>query len=186
MKRAVGVLGLLALLAIPALHATTAVERSQEEMIREAGLIVTGRCTGLRSTWVDRNLVTLATISVSEVLKGQAGKEVTVVIPGGIDSSRRIPIAVNYPAAPEILKQEDVLLFLVPEPMVAQGHAIVGFSQGKFSLAENEQGQLFATQNLGELRLQGRAGVTRGTASSVSIDALRQQIRSLPGLKPNR
>lgn len=186
MKRAVGVLGLLALLALPSLHATTAVERSQEDMIREAGLIVTGRCTSLQSTWVDRNLVTLATIQVSEVLKGQAAREVTVVIPGGIDTSRRVPIAVNYPAAPEILKQENVLLFLVPEPMVDKGHAIVGFSQGKFSLAQNEQGQLFATQNLGELHLQGRAGVTRGTARSVSIDALRQQIRQTLSAKPNR
>lgn len=186
MKRAVGVVGLLALLALPSLHATTAVERSPEEMIHEAGLIVTGRCTGLQSTWVDRNLVTLATISVSEVLKGKAGKEVTVVIPGGIDSSRRIPIAVNYPAAPEILKQENVLLFLIPEPQVADGHAIVGFSQGKFSLAQNEKGQLFATQNLGELHLQGRTGATRGTAKSISLDALRQQIRSTLSAKPNR
>lgn len=186
MKRAVGVLGLLTLLAIPALHATTAVERSPEEMIREAGLIVAGQCTGVRSTWVDRNLVTLATIRVSEVLKGQAGTEVTVVIPGGVDSSRRVPIAVNYPAAPEILKQENVLLFLIPEPMVAEGHAIVGFSQGKFSLARDEQGHLFATQNLGELHLQGRTGATRGTAKSISLDALRQQIRHTLSANPNR
>jgi len=116
------VLGFLATaLALTPAWATTAVERTETDLIQEAAIIVTGHCTRLESQWLDRDLVTVATISVSEVLKGAAGPEVTVVLPGGIDTHRRIPIAMSFPAAPEISQQENVLLFLMPEDRVAGG-----------------------------------------------------------------
>ena len=169
---------LLVALAVPALWATTAVERTESNLIQEAAIIVTGRCTQLQSQWVDRDLVTLATISVSEVLKGQSGSQVTVVLPGGIDSKRKFPVAMSYPAAPEILQQENVLLFLMPETRVGNGYAVVGFSQGKFTLAENATGQKVATQDLRGLNLQNRAGaVSRGAIKTLSLDSLRQKIQ---------
>jgi hypothetical protein len=172
-------LGLLATaLALTPAWATTAVERTEADLIQEASIIVTGQCTHLQSRWIDRNLVTIATISVSEVLKGQAGSQVTVVLPGGTDTSRRVPIAMSFPAAPEIFQQENVLLFLTPEDRVADGYAVVGFSQGKFTVAETPQGQKVASQNLSELNLQGRTGaVNRGRAKTLLLSQLRQKIR---------
>jgi hypothetical protein len=173
------VLGLVAAaLAWTPAWATTAVERTETDLIEEASIIVTGQCTHLQSQWIDRSLVTIATISVSEVLKGQAGPEVTVVLPGGIDASGRIPVALVYPAAPQIFPQEDVLLFLTPQGLVAQGYAVVGFSQGKLSLGLNTQGQKVASQDLSQLNLQGRTGaVTRGRAKTLLLADLRQKIR---------
>lgn len=167
---------LVAALAVPAAWATTAVERTEADLINEAAVIVTGRCTSLHSQWLDRDLVTVATISVSEVLKGNAGSEVTVVLPGGIDSNRRIPIAMSYPAAPEIYQQENVLLFLVPEDRVASGYAIAGWSQGKFSLSTDKK---MASQDLSGLNLlQGRDGrVSRGSGKTLQLDRLRSKIR---------
>ncbi len=176
---------LVAALAVPALRATTAVEHTQTDLIQQAEIIVAGRCTGLQSQWVGRDLVTLATISVSEVLKGQAGPEVTVVLPGGIDSNRRFPIAMTFPAAPEIFLQEDVLLFLATEDLVAGGWGIVGFSQGKFTVVENA-GAKVATQNLSGLTLQGRNGRLQGGAKSISLPQLRQQIREVLGVEKAR
>lgn len=176
---------LVAALAVPALWATTAVEHTQTDLIQQAEIIVAGRCTGVQSQWVGRDLVTLATISVSEVLKGDAGSEVTVVLPGGIDSNRRFPIAVTFPAAPEIFQQEDVLLFLTAEDQVAGGWSIVGFSQGKFTVVESA-GEKVATQNLSGLTLQGRNGRIRGDIKTISLPQLRVQIREVLGVERPR
>jgi hypothetical protein len=182
------VLGLLAATAaIPAAWGTTAVERTESDMVQEASLIVTGRCTQLQSQWVGRTLVTLATIQVSEALKGSPGSTVTVVLPGGVDSNRKIPVAMSYPAAPQIYHQENVLLFLVPEDLVANGYSIAGFSQGKFTLAESPQGKKVATQDLSALNLQGRTGsIRRGTAKTIDLDELRQRIRQTPATERER
>lgn len=178
---------LVAALALTPAWATTAVERTDTDLIQEAAIIVTGHCTHLQSQWLDRTLVTIATISVSEVLKGQAGSEVTVVLPGGIDVHRRFPIAMSFPAAPQISQQENVLLFLTPEDRVPHGYAIVGFSQGKLTIANNVQGQAVASQNLSALNLQGRSGtVSRGRAKTLLLSELRQKIQAAIGSSARR
>jgi hypothetical protein len=173
-------------LALTPAWATTAVERTDTDLIQEAAIIVTGHCTHLQSQWLDRTLVTIATISVSEVLKGQAGSEVTVVLPGGIDVHRRVPIAMTYPAAPEIYQQENVLLFLTSEGRVPNGYAIVGFSQGKLTIANDGLGQQVASQNLSALNLQGRTGAVRpGRSKTLLLSELRQKIQqTLAGADP--
>jgi hypothetical protein len=164
----------------PAVWATTAIMLAEGEMIAEAEVVVTGRCSGVQSQWLDRDLVTLATIEVSEVLKGQAGSTLTVVLPGGVDVNRPVPVAMTFPAAPEIYLGEEVLLFLIGEDRVAQGFGIVGFSQGKFSLVEDAAGGKAATQDLSALSLVGRNGSTwRGSAKTINLEQLRQRIRQL-------
>jgi len=177
-RAAIGLL--VATLAVPALWATTAIERTENDMVQEAAIIVTGHCTHRQSQWAGKTLVTLATIQVSETLKGDAGPQLTVVLPGGVDSNRRIPVAMSYPAAPEIFQQEDVLLFLTPEDLVAGGYSIVGFSQGKFSLAM-AKGKQVATQDLSGLNLQGRDGsLRRGQGKTIQLDELRARVRQTP------
>src|SRR5262245_38031149 len=60
-------------------------EVSEKQMALQAELILTGRCASAKTAWMGRTLVTLATISVGEILKGQATGALTVVLPGGID-----------------------------------------------------------------------------------------------------
>ncbi len=171
---------LAAAAAIPAAWGTTAVERTESDMVQEAALIVTGHCTQLQSQWAGKTLVTLATIQVTEALKGSPGSTVTVALPGGVDANRKIPVAMSYPAAPQIYNQENVLLFLVPQDLVAGSYSIVGFSQGKLTVAEDAQGKKVATQDLSALNLQGRTGtIRRGTAKTISLDELRQRIRQI-------
>jgi hypothetical protein len=156
-------------------------------MIEEAEIIVTGRCTNLESRWLDRDLVTLATVEVTEVLKGAPPTTITVVLPGGIDANRPVPIAMTFPAAPEIYSQEAVLLFLTDEDRVAGGYSVVGFSQGKFTLAEDAQGQKVGTQDLSRLNLVGRGGRTAsGAYKTVSLEALRRKIQQLEAAGKDR
>jgi len=169
---------LVTALAAPYAWATTAVERTEGELIQEAQVIVTGRCVSLQPTWIDRDLVTLATIEVTETLKGAPVSQVTVVLPGGIDTNRPVPVAMTFPAAPEIFMAENVLLFLVAEDRVQNGYAVAGFSQGKLTVVEDPKGKRVATQNLSSLNLQNRQGaITRGATKAISIDALRQKIK---------
>ncbi|MES1241894.1 MAG: hypothetical protein ABUT39_09775 [Acidobacteriota bacterium] len=166
-------------LAAPALWATTVLKQTDSDMIRKSGIILTGHCTNLEPTWVGRTLVTKATIAVDEVLQGSAVREVTVVLPGGVDVHRRIPVAVTYPGAPEILVREQVLLFLTPDNMVRDGFSIVGYSQGKFTLVKTTESGLVGTRNLSDLRLQNGSTVVRGGATSISLEQLRARIRDL-------
>lgn len=180
----IGLCLLVAATAVPGLWATTAVERTETDLIQEAELIVVGRVEGQESRWIDRDLVTLVTVSVSETLKGTPGAQVTVVVPGGVDANRPVPVAMTYPAAPELLGQENVLLFLTSEGRLAGGYSIVGFSQGKYSVVETAGGEKVATQNLGELNLQGRNGqVTRGSSKAIPLKQLRVKVKETLGVE---
>lgn len=165
------------------LWATTAIKQSDTEMIRSSQIILTGHCLRLESAWVGRVLVTKATIAVDETLKGSAGQEVTVVLPGGVDVHRKIPIMMTYPGAPEILVREQVLLFLTPDAMVPDGYSIVGFSQGKYTLVETNGSGWVATQSLSDLELQKDSQVARGGANSIDLGQLRQKIREVEAME---
>jgi hypothetical protein len=125
---------------------------------------------------VDRNLVTLATIYVKEVLKGDNSSTVTVVLPGGVDANRKFPIAMTYPGAPRINPNEDVFLFLTRDDEVGGGYAITGFSQGKFSITKDEEGQEVVSRDLTHTALKGKAGIRRGAASRTSLSSLKDQV----------
>ncbi|HEX4499184.1 MAG TPA: hypothetical protein VIE43_26140 [Thermoanaerobaculia bacterium] len=185
-RTASAILGLLvAVLAVPAARATTAVELTEADLVQDSTLIVTGHCTHLQSQWAGNILMTLATIQVTEVLKGNAGSPLTVALPGGADANRPIPVAMNYVGAPVIFQQEDVVLFLNAQNLVAGSFGIVGFSQGKFTLVQDARGKKVATQNLGDLNLQTSTGsLHRGTAKSIQLDELRQRIREANAQHP--
>jgi hypothetical protein len=170
-------------LASPALRATTLLKQTDGDMIRQSGIILTGRCTHLEPAWVGRALVTKATIAVDEVLKGSAVREVTVVLPGGVDVHRKIPVAMTYPGAPEILVREQVLLFLSPDSLVRDGFSIVGYSQGKFTLVKTAESGLIGTRNLSDVQLQNGSTIVKGGATSISLEQLRARIREISAEK---
>ncbi len=166
-------------LTAPALWATTLLKQTDRDLIRQSGIVLTGRCTHLETAWVGRMLVTKATIAVGEVLKGDAGRELTVVLPGGVDANRKIPIAATYPGGAEILVREQVLLFLTPDSLVRDGYSVVGDSQGKFTLVETRESGPVATQNLSGLQLQNGTETVRGGSISISLRQLRETIREV-------
>jgi hypothetical protein len=139
-------------------------------------MIAIGSCVEARSEWVDRRLVTLARISVREVLKGENSSEVTVVLPGGVDANRKFPVAMTYPGAPRIIPDENVFLFLTRDDEVGSGYTITGFSQGKFSIIKDENGQEMVSRDLTRTALKGKAGTRRGTVSQTSLSGLKEQV----------
>lgn len=158
-------------------QATTAIRLSNESMTDQSDLIVIGRAGDVRSEWVGRELVTLVTVSVTEVVKGDAGSEITVVTPGGIDASREIKIAMSFPAAPTMSPNEEVFLFLTPAgDEFGNGYAIIGWSQGKFSIVEDAQGQKFVSRDLTDLKLADATGANPGGMSRNSLKSFKAEI----------
>jgi hypothetical protein len=132
--------------------ATTALHLSNQDLAGQADLVVIGNCLDVRTAWVDRMLVTLATIQVSENLRGTA-TSVTVVLPGGIDANRPVPVMMSYPGAPHIAQDEEVFLFLEDETPTLGGYTVVGFSQGKFSIVTDSQGRKRVDLDLTRMRI---------------------------------
>lgn len=146
-KAGCSLLGALGLAA--SLGATTLEPMTGEQIIDASELILVGECTEMRSQWYGRSLVTLVTVSVTEVLKGESAGDVTIALPGGLDLDGPVPIAVTFPGAPVWSPGDELLLFLdqVAAPsggpslkatapasadLGAAMFSVVGFSQGAF------------------------------------------------------
>ncbi len=166
------------LLATDTVRATTALALSNRAMTDQAQVIATGRVAAVRSAWEGRTLVTLATVELGDVLKGDVSGSITVVLPGGIDANRRFPVAMTYAGAPQMMVGEDVFLFLTPEDGIASGLTVVGFSQGKFSIVQDAAGQRSVSRNLVGLTLQGPAANRTAVVTREPLDDFKDEIRS--------
>src|SRR5262249_55324400 len=151
---------------------------SMQQMTEEASLIVMGQCLETRSQWVGRSLVTLATVSVTETIKGGAAEKLTVVLPGGVDANRKFPIAMTYAGAPQMSKDEEVFLFLTPQDEVAGGYSVMGFAQGKYSVGKDTEGEKVVMRDMTKAPVQGGAGAIRGNLHVVPLSEFKELVKS--------
>ena len=157
---------------------TLAMALSLEDMVDQSDVIAIGSCQETKSAWVDGTLVTLATVAVSETLKGTESGSLTVVLPGGIDANRQIPVAVSYPGAPRLTPGENVFLFLNSDVDYGLGYNVAGFAQGKFSIVNDEEGEPVVSRDLTRLTLQSNNGVRRGGANVISLSTFKEQVKA--------
>jgi hypothetical protein len=162
---------------LPTADTSLAVALSVEDMVNQSDVIAIGNCVETKSVWVDRSLVTLATVSVTESLKGSASSTIVVELPGGIDANRKVPIAMTYPGAPNLTPGEDVFLFLTATGEVGGSYTVAGFSQGKFSIVTDDEGEQMVSRNLTKTSLKSNNGVRQGGADLMSLGKLKEQVR---------
>jgi hypothetical protein len=147
-------------------------------MVNQSDVIAIGNCVETKSVWVDRTLVTLATVSVTESLKGDGPSTITVELPGGVDANRKIPIAMTYPGAPTLTPGENAFLFLTATGEVAGSYNVAGFSQGKFSIVTDEDGEQMVSRDLTKTSLKSNNGVSRGVSSNlIPLANLKDQVK---------
>ena len=156
---------------------TLAVALSLEDMVNQSDVIAIGSCTDVRSIWVDGTLVTLATMAVSETIKGADSGSLTVVLPGGADVNRKFPVAVSYPGAPRLTPGENAFLFLTADSQVGGGYIVAGFAQGKFSIVNDEDGEPVVSRDLTKMSLQGNKGVRRGASNATPLSSFKAQVK---------
>ena len=166
-------LKILSPLPIQALAAALSVQ----DMVNQSDVIAIGNCVETKSVWVDRSLVTLATVSVTENIKGNESSTITVALPGGVDANRKIPIAMTYPGAPQMTPGENVFLFLTASDEVPGGYTVAGFSQGKFSIITDEDGEQVVSRDLRKTALKSNNGVHRGSNNTIPLSRLKDEVR---------
>jgi hypothetical protein len=154
-----------------------------KEMALQSDVIVSGRSLGSESRWIEdgRILVTVATVAVDEAIKGEVGSTVTVVLPGGVDSNRSIPVAMTYAGAPNISAEEEVFLFLTKEDSVTGGYAVTGFSEGKYSIVEDEEGNKLVSRDYIKGKVKNSPGVVRGSRQFVPVGSFKNKIKEYLG-----
>lgn len=163
---------------LQAADTTLAVALSLDDMVTQSDVIAIGNCTNTQSVWVDNTLVTLATVTVNETLKGnEATTNLTVALPGGVDANRKFPVAMSYPGAPRMTPGEDVFLFLTNSSEVAGSYTVAGFSQGKFSIVTDEDGEQMVSRDLRQTSLQGNNGVRRGPNNMTPLSSLKNEVK---------
>ncbi len=162
---------------LPTPDTSLAMALSVQDMVNQSDVIAIGSCVETKSVWIDRSLVTLATVSISESLKGNESSNITVALPGGVDANRKIPVAMTYPGAPQMTPGENVFLFLTASGEVPGSYTVSGFSQGKFSIITDENGERVVSRDLRQTSLKSNNGVQRGSNSSLPLDRLKDQVR---------
>lgn len=177
-------LSLAAIFLAGAAAAGTYTVLSEKAMARQADAIVVGKVLDTRSQWVGRTLVTVADVQVSETLKGPGKAVVEVVTPGGIDASRRVPVAMTWPGAPRLVPQEQVLLFLNRTEAKPGALRVTGYSQGKYSIVRDGSGQTVVTRNASVAGELGAGGLSEGGTERRTLEEFRRQIRGY--LNPTR
>ncbi|HKR11141.1 MAG TPA: hypothetical protein VJT15_03705 [Pyrinomonadaceae bacterium] len=157
---------------------TLAAALSLDDMVDQSDVIAIGNCVGTQSVWVGNTLVTLANVTVNETLKGDEGAtNLTVALPGGVDANRKFPIAMNYPGAPKMQPGEEVFLFLNNASEVAGSYTVAGFSQGKFSIVKDEDGEPMVSRDLRQTSLQHNNGVRRGQNNMTPLSSMKSEVK---------
>jgi hypothetical protein len=151
---------------------------SMQEMAEGASLIVIGQCTGTKSRWVERRLVTEATILVAETIKGDVAGTLKVELPGGVDANRKFPVAMTHPSAPQISLDEEVFLFLTPTDEGSNAYSVMGFAQGKFSIGQAADGEKVVMRDMTREPVQKGAGAIRGNIQVVPLSQFKALVRA--------
>jgi hypothetical protein len=155
--------------------ADISVRLSNEALTDGSEAIVIGRVTAAESRWVNRSLVTAVMVQISETLKGGLAGQIEVLLPGGIDASRRFKVAMTYPGAPQMQTGEEVFLFLVQDDDLGGGYVVAGFAQGKFSIL-TQQGTQVVSRDLRGSQLVEGTGISRGTVVLMPLADFRNEI----------
>jgi hypothetical protein len=164
--------------AASSVSATTVQVKSDREMSQEADMIVVGRCVKTRSEWVDKVLVTVATLDVSETLKGSAKKTIEVILPGGIDTKRKVPVAMTYAGAPTLTPKENVFLFLSRDAALDNAMTITGYSQGKYNVVADPNGKSVVTRNISDIRFVGGQGLSEGSRERRTLSQFKGEVQA--------
>ena len=155
--------------------AEISIELSNSQLTTSSEVIVIGRATSVQSRWIDRTLVTAVNVQITESIKGALGASVEVILPGGIDATRRIPVAMTYAGAPTVRPGEELFLFLLYADDVG-GYIVNGFAQGKFSIMTDATGVRRVHRDLRGSQLIEGAGISRGTVTMTALSAFREEI----------
>lgn len=160
--------------SIGALHASTLQQLSLDDMIRQSTAIVRGKTQLGYSAFRGPLIYTHYTLQVTEILKGSPGKQLDMVVPGGVSNARRQ----SFAGAPTLSNGQDYVLFLwTSKTGLTQ---VIGLSQGLFRVTTNASGQLMVMRSAStELMLNAAGQPVQDSDFQMLLTDLRARIQSV-------
>jgi hypothetical protein len=113
MNRLVSSCLLPVLFAAAPLAASHTADSDLAGLLAGSDVVVLGTVHAVHTTRLDGELVTIATVTVEESLLGEPEPSLEVVVPGGFDLDRRVPIATVVSGQTQLASGERLILFLV-------------------------------------------------------------------------
>jgi len=116
-------------------QATTLRKLSVEDLVAHADTVVVGKCEKVETVWLARKIYTIATIRVSESVKGKVDPNNTIkVYMLGGRVRKPMPVKMHVPGAAKVAKGEEMLLFLKAGGPKKEHHRFVGMTQGRIPI----------------------------------------------------
>ena len=179
-RGALSIIGaLVPLLFAAAATATTVIEKSLDDLCKEADMVFVGKVVEVQPRWraqERRSIETEVTFAVLEPLYGTRSGDVKLSFSGGdLDGLREVVAGV-----PQFQPGEEVLVFATNEPSVSP---IVGFHQGCFRVVDGGGGPIVLDAENRSVSLRGRASELdkRAISSGVSLDDFLTEVRTQLG-----
>ncbi len=168
------------LIAAP-VNAVTWRYMSEAELIKRAELIAVGRCTSVKSVWVGRRLMTLATVEPLNIIKGPYKAKLLVVLPGGIDLNRKIPVAQVAGGMAYITPGEEMVLFLSTIQGIRGGYTLLGGVRGKMPIVKDHHGHGYISRRYLSMdhRLRTDTRLTNPALKMLSIHKFKSYIMAI-------
>jgi hypothetical protein len=119
-------------------YGTTLKKLSLEELVSSADTITVGKCEKTESVWLARKIYTVATIRVSQSVKGKvkSGSAIDVYVLGG-QVKKPMPVKMQVPSAAKVTQGEEMVLFLRAAGPEKKHYCFVGMAQGKVPIQTN-------------------------------------------------
>jgi len=172
---------LTALMGAGALHATTVIPPTFDELVNQAQVIFQGVVTDVRSQWVgegaQRSIVSYVTFKVEDAMKGNPGSSYTMRMLGGTVGDQTMEVT----DSPKFKVGNRDILFV--ENNGSQFVPLVGIMHGRFRVErEQASGREVVMSNEGEpLSNVSQLGKDRQAASAgtaLSIDEFKSTIHA--------
>jgi hypothetical protein len=142
-------------------HALTLVLQTDAELVQESERVVLGTVTATRVQWMDpdgdgeRNLYTVATFRLEQILKGpgQAGDDVSFHVFGGTLDGRTQSVQ----GLPLPQQGERLVLCLRPNAASCKLTPVAGAVQGRWTVRTDDDGHAFARRTMSDAAFVSRS-----------------------------
>ena len=178
--------------AASAIHATTVVPPTFEDLVARSQTVFVGQTLDVRSQWVSTSsgpaIITLVTFKVLRTLKGELGGQTVLEFLGGTVGEYRMEVA----GMPKFRVGDEDVLFIDERGQPVS--PVVGFMHGRFRILEDPASgrrsvarynfqPLASVSDLGAQTATARVSSARALTLSAFEDDITRAVRRLPAVR---
>jgi len=164
------------LVAAASAWATTLVQLSTDQMIRQSTAIVRAKVVGSSSGFVGRDIYTYYQLQVTENLKSSGPSQLQIAVQGGVAGGLRQMV----PGAPSLATGQEYVFFLWTSRSGMT--LVIGLSQGLFTVTQDASGNAVLVRPAAvSLMLNSSGQPVSDQPVTIALSALRSEIQSVLG-----